>query len=155
VVQETLVEAWEKLSDYLETQPLPFYPWLRQLAWKRLLDLWRAHIRAQKRDVRKERRLAIALPDRSSMELADRLSGAFTSPSRRLLRAELRQQVRQALDRLSDSQREVLVLRYLEQLSTAEAAAVLGISEGTIKSRLVRALESLRALLDDELLEER
>jgi RNA polymerase sigma-70 factor (ECF subfamily) len=46
--------------------------------------------------------------------------------------------------------REVLVLRHLEQLPTAAAAAVLGIGEGAFKSRHLRALQRLRALLGDE-----
>ena len=39
VVQETLVEASRRLPEYLQDQPLPFYPWLRQIAWERLVDL--------------------------------------------------------------------------------------------------------------------
>jgi RNA polymerase sigma-70 factor (ECF subfamily) len=44
----------------------------------------------------------------------------------------------------------VLVMRHLEQLSTSEVAAVLGISEGAVMTRLTRALVRIRALLDDE-----
>ena len=56
-----------------------------------------------------------------------------------------------ALARLGERDREVLVLRYLEQLSTKEVAAVLGISEGAVKVRHLRALERLRALVGDDL----
>jgi RNA polymerase sigma-70 factor (ECF subfamily) len=44
----------------------------------------------------------------------------------------------------------VLVLRYLEDVSTAEAAAVLGVSEGAVKMRLLRALQRLRDVLGEE-----
>jgi RNA polymerase sigma-70 factor (ECF subfamily) len=155
IVQEALVEAWKQLPEYLEAQPLPFYPWLRQIAWRRLLDLHRVHLQAQKRDVRRERDLHVPLPDRSSTELSDLMSRSLTTASQRLVRSELRQRVRAAIDRLQELHRDVLVLRYLEGLSTAEAAAVLGVAEGTIKSRLVRALEQLRTLLEDESLEGR
>ena len=47
--------------------------------------------------------------------------------------------------------RELLVMRYLEQLSTKEIAAALGSTEGAIKTRHVRALERLRGLLDNAL----
>jgi RNA polymerase sigma-70 factor (ECF subfamily) len=52
------------------------------------------------------------------------------------------------LSRLDPRDREVLVLRYLEGLSTEEIAAVLGIRAGAVKMRHVRALERLRGLLD-------
>jgi RNA polymerase sigma-70 factor (ECF subfamily) len=44
VVQESLADAARKLSDYLRQRPLPFYPWLRQLAWERLVKLRRRHL---------------------------------------------------------------------------------------------------------------
>ena len=58
--------------------------------------------------------------------------------------------MRAALDRLPSHDREVLVLRYLEQLRHGEIAAVLGLSEGAVKVRHVRALERLRHVLCPE-----
>src|SRR5213593_3260301 len=54
VVQEVLADAAQELSDYLRRRPLPFYPWLRQLAWDRLVELHRRHVRARKRSVTRE-----------------------------------------------------------------------------------------------------
>jgi RNA polymerase sigma-70 factor (ECF subfamily) len=84
------------------------------------------------------------------VQLAQRLIASATSPSRRLLRDELRDRVRVALGCLKPRDREILVLRYLEGLSNAEAAAVLGIGENTAGMRHLRALERLRTLLGDE-----
>lgn len=56
----------------------------------------------------------------------------------------------QALDRLPDGQRTIVVLRYYEDLSVAEAAHALGVSEGTIKSQTARALERLNQILSDD-----
>ena len=56
--------------------------------------------------------------------------------------------MRDAIDRLDEKYREVLVLRYLEQLSTAQTAGVLGVPEGTVKSRHARAIERLQGLLE-------
>src|SRR5215469_8447217 len=54
IVQDALAEAAQKLSDYAQRRPLPFYPWLRRLAWERLLQVHRRHVRAQRRSVRRE-----------------------------------------------------------------------------------------------------
>src|SRR5579864_4019582 len=54
VVQESLADAFQNLSDYLRRRPLPFYAWLRQFAWERLLKLHRRHIHTQKRSVTRE-----------------------------------------------------------------------------------------------------
>lgn len=148
VVQEVLIEADGKLDRYLRERPLPFYPWLRELAAERLIALHRRHVQAAKRSVRREEPGLLALPDDSLAVLAERLATSTTSPSRHLLRQEMQQRVRLALSRLPERDREVLVLRHLEQLSVAETAEVLGIREGAVKTRHVRALERLQTLLD-------
>jgi RNA polymerase sigma-70 factor (ECF subfamily) len=149
VVQEVLVEANRKLDRYLRDRRLPFYPWLRQLAWEHLATLHRRHVQAQRRTVRLEEPGVLGLPGESADELAKRLVDTTSSPSQRLVRQEQRQRIRQALLRLAERDREVLVLRHLEQLSVAETAAVLGISAGAVKVRHLRALERLRGLLDE------
>jgi RNA polymerase sigma-70 factor (ECF subfamily) len=149
VVQEALADAAERLLDYLERRPLPFYPWLRQLAFDRLVELHRRHVGAGKRSVTREDPDVLLLPDESAAQLATRLADLSSSPSRHALREELRERVRAALGRLASVDREVLVLRHLEQLPTAAAAAVLGIGERAFKSRHLRALQRLGALLRD------
>jgi RNA polymerase sigma-70 factor (ECF subfamily) len=147
VVQDVLIEASHKLTDYMRDKPLPFYPWLRQIACDRLIELHRQHVQAQKRSVRREEPGILALPDESLAELAGRLVTSATSPSQRLLRKEIQERVRAALTRLSSRDREVLELRHLEQLSVLEAAAVLGLTQAGVKSRHLRALQRLQELL--------
>jgi RNA polymerase sigma-70 factor (ECF subfamily) len=147
VVQEALADAARKLPDYLRDLPLPFYVWLRRLACERLAKLHLRHVRAGKRSVTREQ--PQPLPDESALELARRLVAPGTSPSNQVVRQELHGQVRDALARLGERDREVLVLRYLEQLSTQETAAVLDITPGAVKVRHLRALERLRGLLGD------
>jgi RNA polymerase sigma-70 factor (ECF subfamily) len=149
VVQEALLVAAQKLSGYLEQRPVPFYPWLRRLAWEHLVKLHERHVQTRKRSVLQEEPGILALPEDSAVLLAQRLAGSATNPSQRLVRRELQERVRAALARLSATDREVLVLRYLEQLSTAEIAAVLGIGEGAVKMRHRRALDRLSRLLSD------
>ena len=154
VVQEALAEASKQLPDYLRDRPLPFYPWLRQLAWERLVDLHRWHIHAKKRSVRREEPCGLALSDESVMKLAERLMDSGTSPSGRMVRQEVRQRVREAMKRLAAHDREVLVMRHLEQLQLSEIAAVLSITEAAVQSRYRRAAERLHRLLTVEFTEE-
>jgi len=149
VVQEALADAAQSLSDYLRDRPLPFYPWLRQVTWERLLQLHRWHLLAKRRSVTREQIQIFDVTDGSGAVLAERLVNSGSSPSARLLAAELRERVRAALEALEPHDREVLVLRYLEQLATKEVAAVLGITEAAVKTRHRRALERLRRRLDE------
>src|SRR5262249_53299134 len=120
VVQESLADAAARLSDYLRRRPLPFYPWLRRLAWERLVKIRPRHLGTGMRNAAREEPGVLDLPEDSALELAKRLIDPGSSPSQRLIRAELDDRVRAALLRLSERDREVLVLRYLEQLSTKE-----------------------------------
>jgi RNA polymerase sigma-70 factor (ECF subfamily) len=154
VVQEALADAARKLDDYLRDRPIPFYPWLRRLAWERLVKLHRRHLGAQRRSVRREEAGLLPLPDESAAELAQRLIASGTGPSGQLLQDELRQRVQAALLRLGERDRAVLVLRYLEGLSTKDVATTLGVSEGAVKMRHLRALDALRRLLGGDNQEE-
>jgi RNA polymerase sigma-70 factor (ECF subfamily) len=154
VVQETLLEAAQKLAEYLRQRPVAFYPWLRQIAWEHLLKVQERHLLARKRSAAREERLLPALSDGSALALADRLVASGTSPSNRLLRDELRGRVHAALAELPERDREVLVLRYLEQLSFSEIAVVLEINEGAVKMRHTRALMRLSPLLSRDAAEE-
>jgi RNA polymerase sigma-70 factor (ECF subfamily) len=149
IVQEALAAAWQKLPDYFHQARLPFYPWLRQLAWERLIGAHRRHVAVKARSVTREEHEELALPDHSAVQLAARLMMSGSSPSGLMIRKELRARVQQVLSQLSAPDREVLVLRYLEQLSTAEAAAILGLTLDGTKSRQRRALERFSKLLAD------
>ncbi len=66
----------------------------------------------------------------------------------RLTRAETRAHIRACIDRLPDPYREVLVLRDIEELDTEQTAQHLGINPGAVKTRLHRARQALRTLLE-------
>lgn len=147
VVQEALTEAARKLPAYLRNRPIPLYPWLRSIAWERVVKLHQKHLHAQRRSVTREEAQLPGLPADSALTLADRLIDSATSPSENLERKEERARVRQSLTRLREQDREILVLRYLEQLTNKEMAAALALSEGAVKMRHLRALASLKAIL--------
>jgi RNA polymerase sigma-70 factor (ECF subfamily) len=151
VVQEALMDASRMLPEYLRDRPLPYYPWLRQLAWQRLYDLHVRHVRTKKRSVAREGVEAMMLSDASIVQLAERVVAAGTSPSVNLFRKELRRRVQEALGQMKAEDREVLILRYLEQLDAKEIAVIVGISEDAVNMRHLRALKRLRGLLREAL----
>lgn len=63
-------------------------------------------------------------------------------------RRELRERVRESIDRLPETHRTVLILRDIEELDTEETGRLLGISESAVKTRLHRARQALRTLID-------
>ncbi len=131
VVQEALAEAAENLDAYLRDRPLPFYPWLRRFAWERLMKLHRHHIKSQRRSVTREE--AWIMPDESAQQLANRLLSRGTNPVGRLIRDELRDRIRAALAGMAESDREVLVMRNLEHLSSTRSPLCWGSARGRSK----------------------
>lgn len=147
VVQDTFLEAFRRLPEYLQNPQIPFFVWLRQLAWQRIAQLYRSEVLAQRRSVRRESPAHLPLSEESALVFADRLGAKGHSSSDWLRQEEIRDQVQQALMQLKPDDREVLVLRHLEQLSTQEIAAILQISEPAVRYRQRRALERLAGVL--------
>ena len=151
VIQDTFAKAAKRIEEYAEDRPIAFYPWLRKLAIDRIVELHREHIRAQRRSVTRER-----IDERGSPELSEcgrkallqQLVSMGDSPSQQTIRREETERAQSAVDRLPVMDREVLVLRYLEQLNSKEAAAVLGISENTYAQRHLRAIRRVRTELE-------
>jgi RNA polymerase sigma-70 factor (ECF subfamily) len=153
IVQEVLVEASQRLAEYVARPAMPFHLWLRQLAKDHLISAYRKHRLARKRSVDRERHSDLpALPDRSSLELLSQLQAAGLTPAAAAIRRELEERFLGALDGLEEPAREIIVMRHVEQLSNSEAAQALGLSEPAAGMRYLRALRRLRAALgvDDE-----
>lgn len=126
IVQETLVRAWRNL-DRLDAGAGPVRPWLFTVAQRLAIDAHRAR-RARP-------------PETGDTALA-------SVPGLDELEATLdRIVVTDALDSLSPEHRAVLVETYYRGRSVAEAAQVLGIPPGTVKSRCYYALRALKLAL--------
>jgi RNA polymerase sigma-70 factor (ECF subfamily) len=147
IVQETLADAAGKLDGYFRERPLPFFGWLRQIASEHIRHAYRRHMFAQRRSVMRES-APPEINDESAIQLGRMLTSHDTSPSNRLVREEQTEQVLAALAELPATDREVLVMRYLEQVETADIADALAITEGAVRLRLLRALERIRHRLD-------
>lgn len=146
VVQDALADAARRLDEYLRDRPISFAGWLRQIAGERIIDAHRRHVLSQRRSVTRE----LDLPEDSALALTRRLIADDTSPSNRLAAEEEQARLLEALTNLPPRDREVLVMRHLEQLSTAEIADALGISVGAVESRHLRALLRLRGKMEPD-----
>ena len=148
VIQEVLIEASGRLSEYIRDAKLPFHLWLRQLAQDHIIDMYRRHRVAKKRSVDREQPLAApATGDRSSLELAAMLRDSELTPAANM-RRELESRFSAALDRLSEDDRDIILMRHYEHLSNIEVAEVLNSSSAAAGMRHLRALRRLRSILD-------
>jgi RNA polymerase sigma-70 factor (ECF subfamily) len=143
VVQETQMEAFRRLPEYLRRPPMPFHLWLRKMARERLIMLQRKHLGASCRAVGQE----VPLPEQSSIVLAVQLLAGEQSPSQQVCHAEALEQVRRALNQLTDMDREMLLMRSYEMLSYEAIARILDIEPAAARKRYGRALLRLHRLL--------
>ena len=131
VVQEALVKAYRQLSRFRGESG--FRPWLLAIVANETRNLHRSR---RRRDGLVLRAAAREDPAPVSPDPAD---SAVAIERRQLLIDQMRQ--------LDPRDREVLVCRYLLDLSEAETAVTLGLPKGTVKSRTARALTKLRSRL--------
>ncbi len=130
VMQEALVQEWRDLPSF---RPIgSFKSWMMKI----LVNKIRKHYR-------RKRVSTVALE--SATEVPENSEGLDETIERR----EEARLLRQALELLSRDHREALVLRYFNELTVPEIAQTLGCREGTVKSRLSRALSRLQRALSD------
>lgn len=149
VLQEAFLEVSQRLDEFARQPSVPFYVWLRSITGQRLAAAFRFHLGTQGRDARREVPLLdAATPPASSAALAAHLAGTMSSPSNMAMRGEMTARLEEALNRLDAVDREIIVLRHFEELTNSEAAQVLDLKASAVCNRYVRALERLRAVLD-------
>ena len=148
IVQDVLIEANQRLVEYLKSPDMPFHLWLRHLAQDRIIDTHRRHRLAQRRSVDREQ--AIARPawaDDSSASLVAHLIDTERTPTSEAIRNELQRRLSDAIDQLSDDDRDIVLMRHHEALSNQEVANALGLTEAAASMRYLRALRRLRTVL--------
>lgn len=129
VTQEAFLAAWRALPEF--RGDCRFSTWLYRLVSNAAIDCLRRE--KKHRDT----------GDVDDLELPD--SGP--SLQEQAERSDTRNAVRRALDRLSPEHRQVLLLRFMQELDYGEIARALNVSEGTVKSRINRAKSKLREVL--------
>ena len=151
IVQDVLVEANQRLTDYLKKPDMPFHLWLRHLAQDRIIDTHRRHRLAQRRSVDREQPIARpAWADESSVSLIGQLIDTEATPTTEAIRLELQRRLAAAVEQLSDDDREIILMRHQEALSNQEVARALDLTEAAASMRYLRALRRLRAVLVPE-----
>lgn len=146
IVQDVLIEANRRLSEYLASPAMPFHLWLRHIARDRVIDTHRRHRVAGKRSLDREQPMAVGL-DQSSLDLIAQLRDPEMTPAAAATWRELERRFFAALDQLEEHDREVLLMRHFEQLSNQDVATALGLSEPAAGMRYLRAMRRLRTLL--------
>ena len=134
LVQDTLLKAYARLSSFQSQSS--FYTWLYRIATNTILDWLK---RQGRNPVQHVEDVEVAAP------AAQR---AVMRPDARLAQEEIARITQEVLADLPEIFRTVLVLREFEDLQYQEIADVLGISIGTVESRLFRARRLLRAELE-------
>ena len=128
IVQEAFLSAWRGIGGFERGRPLK--PWLTRILVNGVLT-------------QKRKRAVQTVPITDS----DPPAGGSTSDQMDVL--ESRAVVRQALAQLDADQHRIVVLRYFAELTVPEIASSMGLKEGTVKSRLHRALGRLRKHLEE------
>ncbi|WP_218028993.1 RNA polymerase sigma factor [Tengunoibacter tsumagoiensis] len=137
VLQESFIQACSHIVSFEGKSSL--YTWLYRIVTNAALMKRRRHTL--------ETLPLIAEKDGENIDYTMTLIDEGNNPEENILHAEVRSAIREALKQLPDTLREAFILRHIEDLSTKEAAARLGIAESALKVRLHRARHILQTLL--------
>ncbi|MFE7260862.1 RNA polymerase sigma factor [Streptomyces sp. NPDC057592] len=132
VLQDTFVTVWRSAASHRGAR---VGGWLWVIASRRLVDAQRARARTD-------------LADRAERAGSNEWTATAPSAEERVLAGLEYGDVGAALDRISPELREVLRATVIDGLTTRETARLLGIPEGTVKTRAMRARRELRAALE-------
>jgi RNA polymerase sigma-70 factor (ECF subfamily) len=131
LTSDVMLKMLESIRKY-NFRGLPFGAWVFRIARNRLIDLHRRRKR------------------RGEVDLSETISGTLASPESMAERALERGQMQIALKHLTDDQRQVIVLKFIQGFDNRSVGRIMGRSEGAIKSLQHRALASLRRVLSGE-----
>jgi RNA polymerase sigma-70 factor (ECF subfamily) len=148
LVQETFLEAHRHFGQFQGGTEGELVSWLRHILAGQLAMLVRRYLGTRRRDVRLERELAFEL-EASSRVLNQCLAAPQSTPSQQAARREQAVLLADALGRLPEDYREVIILRHLEDLSFPEVARRMDRTLNSVKNLWARALGRLRRLLGD------
>lgn len=135
LTQESFLKAWQKLGQYHVESA--FSTWLYRLSSNLCIDF----LRQQKR------RTVFSLTTEEDTGEELEVASVDPSPEEIVLQMDDRRAVADAMKELDEDHRLILTLRVVEDMPYEQIAQVLGVKEGTVKSRLARARTKLRRIL--------
>ena len=138
VTQETYLRLWRVTSELKLEGSLKLY--ILKTAQNLALDIIRKNSRRDEIDT-------VILDSDGEFEIDIADDSPDSRPDASYLRKVAKEAVRQSIEELPSAAREMIVLRDIEGLSYSEIAAMIGITEGTLKSKLFRARERLRKII--------
>ena len=144
IVQKVLFDAHRRIQDYLRDPKMPFHLWLRHMAQDRIIDTHRRHRGAARRSLDREQATGPSLDEASSIQLVAQLVDQELTPASAAIQQELQDKLHQVLMDLDETDREIILMRYYEQLSNQEIAAALDLTEAAASMRHLRALRRLK-----------
>jgi RNA polymerase sigma-70 factor (ECF subfamily) len=148
LVQETFLQTHRQIATFRGTTEAEFLQWLRQILVRTIVDRVQRYYGRDRRDVRLEQSVHREV-DRSSQMLRHELAVGSASPSEQAERREESVMLADALQRLPEAYREVLVLRHLQQLTFPEVAERMDRSLDSVNKLWARALAALRAAMGE------
>lgn len=137
LAQEAFLKAWRGLRFY--KQEAAFSTWLYRLTSNVCIDYLR----------QKKRRSAVSFVTADEENEQPDIPDPTPTPEQQIIDAQTKEQVADAMAQLEEEFRLVLTLRVVEELSYDEIAEIMDLKVGTVKSRLARAREKLRKILQE------
>lgn len=129
VCQETFIKAWKALPNFSQTETGTFQAYLYRIARNLIIDLSR-----KKKEYRLEEYEEIETQE-DLAELVDKKDEV--------------KKLKAALTKLSEIERQIIVLRYFEDMSHKECATIIGLREGALRVRTIRVLKKMKELLQN------
>jgi RNA polymerase sigma-70 factor (ECF subfamily) len=146
LVQETYLVVQSHINTFRGSTDSEFASWLRSILGRVLARHFRRYLGTQRRDVRLEESLTLSI-ESSSMMLQNAVIDTMSSPADQLICLETAVAIASALDAISESYRQVILLRYMQGLSLQEIAQTMNRTPDSIEKLLVRGLKKLKHLL--------
>jgi RNA polymerase sigma-70 factor (ECF subfamily) len=130
ICQETFIKAWKALPSFTQTEEGTFQAYLYRIARNLIIDMSRK---------KKEYKLEDYAEIDTGEDFIEQIEKKDTAAKLKVV-----------LDKLSEIERQIIILRYFEDMSHKECAKILRVKEGALRVRTIRTIKKMKNLLEDE-----